>query len=81
MLDTIKGFFEDHEVGVALVMTLFFVILGVAIVIGWYSLAVYVASKIFAFEFKWIYVLGAWIGVRILQSIFKTKTVKIKEED
>lgn len=81
MLDTIKGYFEDHEVGVALVMTFFFVIVSVAIIIGWYSLAVYVASKIFAFEFKWIYVLGAWIGVKILSSIFKPTTVKIKEED
>ena len=81
MLDTIKGFFEDHEIGVALVITFFFVITSIAIIIGWYSLAVYVASKIFAFEFKWIYVLGAWMGVKILGGIFKPTTVKIKEED
>ena len=81
MLDTIKGFFEDHEIGAALVITFFFVITSIAIIIGWYSLAIYVASKIFAFEFKWIYVLGAWMGVKILGGIFKPKTVKIKEED
>lgn len=81
MLDTIKGFFEDHEVGVALVMTFFAIIFAIAFAIGWYSLAVYVASKIFAFEFKWIYVLGAWMGVKILSGIFKPTTVKIKEED
>ena len=81
MLDTIKGFFEDHEVGVALLLTFFTIIFAIAFAIGWYSLAVYVASKIFAFEFKWIYVLGAWIGVKILSGIFKPTTVKIKEED
>ena len=81
MLDTIKGFFKDHEVGVALLLTFFTIIFAIAFAIGWYSLAVYVASKIFAFEFKWIYVLGAWIGVKILSGIFKPTTVKIKEED
>lgn len=81
MFDSIKGFFEDHEVGVALVMTFFFIIASVAFTVGWYSLAVYVASEIFAFEFKWIYVLGAWMGVKILSGIFKPTTIKIKEED
>lgn len=81
MLDTIKGLFEDHGFGVALFLTILFIILAIAFAIGWYSLAIYVASKIFAFEFKWIYVLGAWMGVKILGGIFKPKTVKIKEED
>ena len=81
MLDTIKGFFYDHTFGIALLTTIFFIIFTIAFAIGWYSLAVYVASKIFAFEFKWIYVLGAWMGVKILSGIFKPKTVKIKEED
>ena len=81
MLDTIKGLFEDHGFGVALFLTILFIILAIAFAIGWYSLAIYVASKIFAFEFKWIYVLGAWMGVKILGSIFKPTTIKIKRED
>ena len=81
MLDTIKGFFKNHKVGVAIVITFFFIIASIAFIIGWYSLAIYVASKIFAFEFKWIYVLGAWMGVKILSGIFKPTTIKIKEED
>jgi hypothetical protein len=81
MLDTIKGLFEDHGFGVALFLTILFIILAVAFAIGWYSLAIYVASKIFAFEFKWIYVLGAWMGVKILGGIFKPRTIKIKGED
>ena len=81
MLNTIKRLFEDYEFGVALFLTILFIILAIAFAIGWYSLAIYVASKIFAFEFKWIYVLGAFMGVKILSGIFKTTTVKIKEED
>ena len=76
MLDTIKGFFEDHTFGVALLTTIFFIIFVIGFTIGWYSLAIYVASKIFAFEFKWIYVLGAWMGVKILSDIFKPTTRK-----
>ena len=80
MLNKIKVFFEDYEVGMAVIATLAFLVIAIGVTVGWYALIVWVASKIFGFAFKWIYVLGAWIVVTVLRSIFKTTSVKVEED-
>lgn len=52
------------------------VIIGVMVVVlglnfGFDALAIYVASKIFGFTFKWIYVVGLMIATSLLSGIFK----------
>lgn len=43
-----------------------------AINFGFDVLAIYIASKIFGFTFKWIYVIGLMIATSILSGIFKS---------
>lgn len=52
------------------------VVIGIMVVVlainfGFDALAIYVASKIFGFTFKWIYVIGLMIATSILSGIFK----------
>jgi hypothetical protein len=51
------------------------VVIGVIVVVlglnfGFDALAIYVASKIFGFTFKWIYVIGLMIATSLLSSTF-----------
>ena len=71
-----SGVFEEHEGIVAIVNIIFIVLFWGLVAFGWWTLVVYVASCIFNFAFKWIYVLGAWMAYHILQGIFKHKIVK-----
>lgn len=50
------------------------IILSLAISFGVSALAIYVASLIFHFTFKWIYVIGLMIAITILRSIFKSNS-------
>ena len=55
------------------------VVVGIMIVVlglnfGFDVLAIYVASKIFGFTFKWIYVIGLMIATTILSGIFKSSS-------
>lgn len=54
------------------------VVIGVIVVVlglnfGFDVLAIYVASKIFGFTFKWIYVIGLMIATSILGSTFSVR--------
>lgn len=54
------------------------VVIGVIVVVlglnfGFDALAIYVASKIFGFTFKWIYVIGLMIATSILGSTFSIR--------
>ena len=48
------------------------IVIGLGINFGFDALAIYVASKIFGFTFKWIYVVGLMIVTSILSGIFKS---------
>lgn len=53
------------------------VVIGVIVVVlglnfGFDALAIYIASEIFGFTFKWIYVIGLMIVTSILSGIFKS---------
>lgn len=50
------------------------IVIGLAINFGFDALAIYVASKIFGFTFKWIYVIGLMIATSILRGIFKSSS-------
>ena len=50
------------------------IVIGLAINFGFDALAIYVASKIFGFTFKWIYVIGLMIATSILSGIFKSSS-------
>lgn len=50
------------------------IVIGLAINFGFDVLAIYVASKIFGFTFKWIYVIGLMIATSILSGIFKSSS-------
>lgn len=55
------------------------VIIGIMVVVlainfGFDALAIYIASKIFGFTFKWIYVIGLMIATSILSGIFKSSS-------
>ena len=55
------------------------VVVGIMVVVlglnfGFDALAIYVASKIFGFTFKWIYVVGLMIATTILSGIFKSSS-------
>ena len=81
MKDIIVNLFEEHSTGVAIILTIFVVILAIGGRFGLYALAIWLASKCFGFVFKWVYVFGLWIGVIILQSIFKVTEVKVKTDE
>ena len=54
------------------------IVIGVIVVVlglnfGFDALAIYVASKIFGFTFKWIYVIGLMIATSILGSTFRVR--------
>jgi hypothetical protein len=54
------------------------VVIGVIVVVlglnfGFDVLAIYVASKIFGFTFKWIYVIGLMIATSLLSSTFSVR--------
>jgi len=68
--------FEEHEGIVAIIIIILLVLFWGLVAFGWWTLTIYVASCIFNFAFKWIYVLGAWMAYHILQGIFKCKIVK-----
>lgn len=48
------------------------IVIGLGINFGFDALVIYVASKIFGFTFKWIYVVGLMIVTSILSGIFKS---------
>ena len=73
--------FENYDGVAAVAIVIATVLFMLLIAFGWWALAVYVASCIFGFAFKWIYVLGAWMAYHILRGIFKTEKVKDKELD
>lgn len=55
------------------------VVVGIMVVVlglnfGFDALAIYVASKIFGFTFKWIYVIGLMVATSILSGIFKSSS-------
>lgn len=55
------------------------VVVGIMVIVlglnfGFDALAIYVASKIFGFTFKWIYVIGLMIATTILSGIFKSSS-------
>ena len=55
------------------------VVVGIMVVVlglnfGFDALAIYVASKIFGFTFKWIYVVGLMIATTILSGTFKSSS-------
>ena len=50
------------------------IVIVLAINFGFDALAIYVASKIFGFTFKWIYVIGLMIATFILSGIFKSSS-------
>ena len=57
------------------------VVIGIIVVVlglnfGFDALAIYVASKIFGFTFKWIYVIGLMIATSILGSTFSVRISK-----
>lgn len=79
MKDTITELFEDHCIGVALILLLFGIALTLGISFGFYTLAIWLASMCFGFAFKWVYVFGLWVGVLILKSIFKVRKIKVED--
>lgn len=81
MKDIIVNLFEENSAGVAIILTILIVVLAIGGQFGFYTLAILLASKCFGFVFKWVYVFGLWVGVLILQSIFKVKEVKVKTDE
>lgn len=77
MRDTINNLFDDHSVGVAVILCLLYFAVILAFSFGFYTLAIWLASKCFGFTFKWIYVFGLWMAVAILKTIFKPRNAEV----
>lgn len=77
MRNTIDNLFDNHSVGVAVILFLLYIAVIFAFSFGFYTLAIWLASKCFGFAFKWIYVFGLWMAVAILKTIFKTRNTEV----
>lgn len=86
LIETWKEAAEEHVTGIfSLIFWVFILILCFAIIIAASFfipfLSIYTSSIIFGFEFKWIYVLAVWAGIRLVRQLSPTREYKISSDD
>lgn len=86
LIDLWRDLAEEHVNGILsfifwIFALIFFIVFGIAASFFIPFLSIYTASVIIGFEFKWIYVLAVWTGIRLIRQITTKREIKIISED